>query len=140
MIRRLYPVPRRSHGVSDDERILPLINIVFLLLIFFMVAGQLAASDRFAIEPLRAGSDKAPAGRIMVLVGTGQRLAVDGEPVSMRALPERLSTDREGGDDLRIRVKADGRVPALRVIAIIEQLRAAGAEEIDLLTVPGRGG
>ena len=32
-------------GRSEDDRILPLINVVFLLLIFFMLAGKLSASD-----------------------------------------------------------------------------------------------
>ncbi|MCG8693196.1 MAG: biopolymer transporter ExbD, partial [Minwuiales bacterium] len=36
---------------SDDDRILPLINVVFLLLIFFMLAGRLSAGDPFRVDP-----------------------------------------------------------------------------------------
>ena len=47
--------PRLFTGKSrprpgEDERILPLINVVFLLLIFFMLAGRLAVSDPFAAD------------------------------------------------------------------------------------------
>ncbi|RZU98701.1 ExbD/TolR family protein [Spiribacter vilamensis] len=137
MTRRRHLVQPQHRGISDDERILPLINIVFLLLIFFMVAGQLAASDRFAIEPPSSGSETEPAGRITVLVGTDQRLAVGGESVAMGALSDTVLTMLDAGSNRQVRVKADGRVPALRVVAIMEQLRDAGAEGIDLLTVTG---
>ena len=42
---------------NEDERILPLINVVFLLLIFFMLAGRLSASDPFQVEPPRSSAD-----------------------------------------------------------------------------------
>ena len=139
MARRRHLAQPQRRGISDDERILPLINIVFLLLIFFMVAGQLAASDRFAIEPPSSGSENEPAGQITVLVGTDQRLAVDGESVAMGTLSDTVSARLNSGNDRRqVRVKADGRVSALRVVAIMEQLREAGVEGIDLLTATGR--
>ncbi len=128
------PQPRR---LSDDERILPLINVVFLLLIFFMVAGRLAASDRFAIEPPNSGSETNPAGQITVLIGTDERLAVEGEMVDAAALSASVSKRLDDGAAKQVRVKADGRVPATRVVAIMERLREAGAEGIDLLTVAG---
>lgn len=137
MARHRHLAQPRHRRVSDDERILPLINIVFLLLIFFMVAGQLAASDRFVIEPPSSVSESKPAGRVTVLVGTDQRLAVDGERVVMDMLSDTVSTMLDGGSDRQVRVKADGRVPALRVVAIMEKLRDAGAEGIELLTVTG---
>ena len=52
-MRLRSPRPPRN----DEERILPLINIVFLLLIFFMVAGRLAASDPFPIVPPHSSSE-----------------------------------------------------------------------------------
>ena len=137
MARRRHLVQPQHRGISDDERILPLINIVFLLLIFFMVAGQLAASDRFAIEPPSSGSENNPEGRVTVLVGTDERLAVDGERVTVTALSDTVSARLDGGTNRQVRVKADGRARALRVVAIMEQLREAGAEGIDLLTVTG---
>jgi biopolymer transport protein ExbD len=136
--RRRHLVQPQRRGISDDERILPLINIVFLLLIFFMVAGQLAASDRFAIEPLSSGSETEPSGGVTVLIGTDERLAVDGERMAITELSETVSARLDAGTNRQVRVKADGRVPALRVVAIMEQLRESGADGIDLLTVTGR--
>lgn len=126
----------RSHQPSDDERVLPLINVVFLLLIFFMVAGRLAASDPFNIDPPKSGSDGQPSRELLVLVGTQSRLAVDGETVDRAGLESAVSEHLAGDGEGLVRVKADGRVAATRVVAVMEQLRAAGAERLDLLTVP----
>jgi biopolymer transport protein ExbD len=58
---------------SDDERILPLINVVFLLLIFFMLAGKLASSDPFEIAPPRSDSAGGVESReILVLIGADE--------------------------------------------------------------------
>lgn len=126
----------RPRPQNDDERVLPLINVVFLLLIFFMVAGRLAASDQFAIEPPASSSDGQPSRELLVLVGTDGRLAVDGEMLNRSELQQAVSDHLQETESGRVRVKADGRVAATRVVAVMEQLRAAGAEQLDLMTVP----
>ncbi len=122
---------------NDEERILPLINVVFLLLIFFMLAGRLAASDPFEIAPPRSASEGPVATQdLLVLVGADGRLALDGEVLDEAALEaavaERLSKD----GDARVRLKADGRAEATDVVAVMELLRGAGVERLKLLTVP----
>jgi len=43
-----------------EERVLPLINVVFLLLIFFMLAGSLSVTEPFDIEPPASQSQGGP--------------------------------------------------------------------------------
>lgn len=131
---------RSARAKSDDERILPLVNVVFLLLIFFMIAGQLAASDPFDIAPPLSTSE-GPAGtqELLVLVGADGRLALDGETLSevdfKAALTERLSD----GAAPSVRMKADGGAEANQVVAVMELLRGAGVERLTLLTLPQPG-
>jgi len=119
-----------------DERVLPLVNVVFLLLIFFILAGRLAASDAFRVEPpeTRAGQAADP-GELVVLVAADGRLALDGEIVTQRELSERLTDALEGSAAPAVRVKADGRAAATEVVAVMEAIRGAGAQKIRLLTV-----
>ena len=130
----------RSRRRNDDERILPLINVVFLLLIFFMLAGRFSASDPFEVEPPRSVSQGAATERdILVLVSADGRLALDGEIIEETALgtavADRLSPDKK----MRLWLKADGSAEAIRVVEVMELLRAAGAERLRLLTVTGGG-
>ena len=93
-----------SRPKNDEERILPLINVVFLLLIFFMLAGKLSA-DVLDLPAFKAS-----------LAG---RLAAQGK--------------------VRVRLKADGRAEATRVVAVMELLREAGVKRLKLLTLPAEG-
>ena len=123
---------------NDDERILPLINVVFLLLIFFMVAGRLSSSDPFEISPPNSRERAPPnAQEMMLLVGRNGELAVDGEVM----VPERMRqiiTERFRQDSTtKLRLKADANADAVLIVEVMETLRDAGVEKLQLLTVPG---
>lgn len=129
-----------SRPKNDKERILPLINVVFLLLIFFMLAGKLSASDPFEVAPPRSISEGSPAAQeLLVLVGADGRLALDGEVMDQllfqASLAERLAAQAE----VRLRLKADGRAEATRVVAVMELLREAGVKRLKLVTLPAGG-
>ncbi len=122
---------------NDEERVLPLINVVFLLLIFFMLAGKLAATDPFQVEPPRSASEGPPSPHeLRVLVGANGEFALDGEVMEAeqlrRMVAERLAVDAPP----KLRLKADARAEATRVVEVMEWLREAGAERVQLLTVP----
>ncbi|SMF19326.1 outer membrane transport energization protein ExbD [Tistlia consotensis] len=122
---------------SDDERILPLINVVFLLLIFFMLTGRLAAGDPFKVEPPRSATEgPAAAQEAVVLLGADGRLALDGLVMERPALAEAVAGRLRQEPDTPIRLKADGRAEATAVVEVMELLRDAGAAKLQLLTVP----
>jgi biopolymer transport protein ExbD len=126
------PRPRR-----DEERILPLINVVFLLLIFFMVAGRFTLSDPWHIEPPRSASEGiAQARELVVMVGADGRLALDGVEMDDAGLEDALRARLADTDPSLVRLKADGRVEATRVVGVMELLRDAGASRLRLLTLP----
>ena len=122
---------------TDDDRILPLINVVFLLLIFFMLAGRLSAGDPFRVDPPASVSSASAEQRdLVVLVGADGQLALDGEVVDQSVLSARLRQRLGNGGNGLVRVKADAAVEALQVVEVMEVLRDAGVERLKLLTVP----
>ncbi|WP_440996304.1 ExbD/TolR family protein [Arhodomonas sp. SL1] len=133
------PFEQQARPRNEDERILPLINVVFLLLIFFMIAGQLSATDAFRVDPAESASEgRAEPEDVLVLVGADGRLAVDGEemdPAGLEAAMDRRLAETEGA---RVRLKADARAEATAVVGVMERLRDAGVERLQLLTVPER--
>ena len=115
----------------------PLTDVVLMLLVFFMIAGKLAEADPFEIAPPRSASEGQPDTQdLLVLIGEGGWLALDGrlvESAELRsAVANRLSTNRR----TVVRLKADALAPATQVIAVMELLQDAGIEELKLLTVP----
>lgn len=121
---------------NEDERILPLINIVFLLLIFFMLAGRFSATDPFRITPPQSVSEGPAATQdLVVQMAADGRLAVNGGLLDETALKAQVAQRLAGAEGLQVRLKADGGASALQVVAVMELLREAGVERLQLLTV-----
>lgn len=132
--RRLVPVHRSG---DDDAGILPLINVVFLLLVFFMAAGQLAPPDPFPVDPAQsAQAGSADAGRGEILMDANGRLALDGEIMTEADLLARLAA--RGEEQTPLRLRADGAVAAADLIALVQRIQAAAAREVTLVTAPDR--
>ena len=126
-----------SRSKNDEERVLPLINVVFLLLIFIMLGGRLADSDPFRIDPPRSRSDAAaPQREMTVLIGAKGRLALDGQMVERAKFRSEIARRVSRDGISRVLVRADGQAEAIRVISVMEVLREFGITSLKLLTLP----
>jgi biopolymer transport protein ExbD len=124
---------------NDDDAVMPLINIVFLLLIFFMVAGKLTSSDPFEISPPSSSSGiNEDSGSLTLLVGRNGETALDGTVIAEADLANALTERLQDEPSIVLRLKADGGAKAADVIQVMEIIRDAGAGELNLLTLPDR--
>lgn len=128
---RLSRPPLRNRG----EPTIGLINVVFLMLIFFLIAGSIAPSPQSGLALVRlAESDVQPPRRALILTAEGG-LRLDGvdwpgDPASgARAYVQGLSED-----DARIaRILPDRAAPARALVQLAQALREAGAERVLVL-------
>lgn len=126
--------PRRR-PVDEDQRILPLINVVFLLLIFFMVAGQLSKTDPVQIEPPVSDNDTAAENDpLQVFVTADGRVQLGADPVAVSELASRIRALPGDAARGRVHLKADGQADTALVLAALQEIRAAGAETVRLMT------
>lgn len=120
---------------DDDEHLIPLINIVFLLLIFFMLAGSFVRPDPFAVAPPQAlSSASAQASQLVVLLAADGRLAIGEQEVDQQELRRLIGEQLSAQPDLQVQLKADSQLAAQLLIEIMDLLRATGVEKIMLLT------
>lgn len=130
----------RPRTREASENILPMINLVFLLLIFFMLAGAIQTSDLYQVEPPTArGEAVAERTTALLLIDRQGRLAFDNLAIDQERLRGLLEARLAETRDLAVYLKADARVPAARVVEIMELLRAAGLERLILLTLEPSG-
>ena len=121
---------RRSRGIT----ILPLINVVFLLLIFIVLSGVIASPDPFKLVPpdASAGDDVENIGSdtIVYVSGSGEMQFRDlTDEADVLVLVEQLA----GSNGLEtLTVRADAGVPAVRIVKLIERLRTTGIARIQL--------
>ncbi len=124
----------RRHRQTRREPTITLINIVFLLLVFFVVAGTLAAPIDRDVE-LVATEDLPPEAPpdALVLHADG-RMTWRGEEMAtvdafLAAAPPEWAT--------RPRVVPDREVPAATLIRLGHELSATGAEALLIVTERG---
>lgn len=119
---------------SDDSNLIPLINIVFLLLIFFMVAGQIQMQDDSNVQPPSSDTLEGGASTVVDIIITRQNeVMLDGEPLTLEQLEVRLQQERFDGVE-HLQIKADRDVKAAELGQLLEVLRLSGMGRIRLLT------
>lgn len=126
--------PGAQRKSSGDENLIPLINIVFLLLIFFMVAGQIQPQDGSGIQPPIADSTEGDTPPIVdVQINRQNEIQLDGVAVSMSQLQSALAGERYATAE-HLLIKADRDVKAADLGVLLEGLRTSGIASIRLLT------
>ena len=138
-MRFTKPRPR----TATDDALIPLINVVFLMLIFFMIAGQISAPEALSIEPpiSQQGRLTQPE-RILLLMDAQGRVALDGEILPASALPDRLAArlasagagNAAAGAGSGITLKADAAVTQGQLRELLAELHALGIERLRLLS------
>lgn len=130
------PTARRAFSANDN--LVPLINIIFLLLIFFMIAGRIAVSDVVPVDPLRSATQVPQAeADVILLVSVAGDVYVESEQVDHDALVTLLQERLAQSDDpdrFRVQVKVDAFLPVEELKAVLSRVRSAGLLKVSLLT------
>jgi biopolymer transport protein ExbD len=126
-MRLVRPSPPRPR-----ESTITLINIVFLMLIFFLIAGTVAPPLDPEVSLIStADADATEPPDALFATGDGG-LRARGEPVTAADFVARMIA--ADGEAPRIRLAADRDLPAETLIDIIGDLRAAGAGTVAVVT------
>lgn len=131
-----FPQTPKKRQLLDP--ILPLINVVFLLLIFVMMMSRVEGTDGYDVSPPTSTSDDPAGSREMVLVLTEDgSIELDGAIMSDSALMQYARDQKRDQLNDIIKIKADADVDAIKLIALMENLRKGGIENLVLLTEKG---
>jgi biopolymer transport protein ExbD len=114
--------PRRARG----ENIVPMINIVFLLLIFFLLTATIAPPDPFPLTPPEAEGVEAE-----VAPGTPLHVAADGT-VALGPLRDEAAWTALQGHEGALVLRADAALPGVDLAALLMRLATLGLTEVDL--------
>ncbi|MGN8158248.1 ExbD/TolR family protein [Salinisphaera sp. RV14] len=119
----------------------PLIDVVFILLLFFMLAYNFTDEHRITLDTA-AGSAHAHGieGALLVEVRTdGVRFA--GHYMPMKTLIARVTAARRGHPDRRVLVRSANGVTLQHTVRVLDALSQAGVQHISLMdATPGTDG
>ena len=116
---------------SEGPNVAPLIDIVFILLIFFVVTTTFARDLGVDVERPSAGSaSEQPANIVRVAIGRGGELAVDGRATSTWRLGAEVEDRLIHNPDKSVLVVADRSIDAKTLVDVMDTCRQAGARQV----------
>jgi biopolymer transport protein ExbD len=129
---------RRPEIRTPPETIVALIDVVFFLLVFFLLIGRFDATAPFRVDPPRGatGADM-QGGDAVVSVSRSGETALDGVAMAEAELLVRLGELGAGRPDLRVRLNADGEAELRHVLPLAARLYEQGIGNVDLIVTPG---
>jgi biopolymer transport protein ExbD len=131
----------RPREGDRHDRLIPMINVVFLLLTFFLIAGTIRVNDGLNIEPPAVETSGVIDEQSPTLgVEANGTLYFDGRTVTVdeavAALQEASASagasDADGGE---IQIKADRNTPSSIILPLLQRLRNENFDALRLVAI-----
>ncbi|MDQ6968647.1 MAG: biopolymer transporter ExbD [Mariprofundaceae bacterium] len=116
----------------------PLVDVVFLMLIFFMVSTSFNVSDSLKLElpsSTTATEDKSVA-QVLVSIDASGQLYVQEEAVEDGELRRRILNISKGDPNMRVVLRADAETRHKRVVYVMDTVRGLGMGKLAIATIP----
>jgi biopolymer transport protein ExbD len=127
---------RRRTEEEPTINLTPMIDVVFLLLIFFMAGSSFHKADSQIPVSITGAGSLAPVARgvdpkILEINQQGQ-LALDRRPMSLQQAAAELSQTVRSFPNLEVLVRAEGNVTVAQQKSVLQMARNAGVRNIRL--------
>jgi biopolymer transport protein ExbD len=127
---------RRSSGDDDaDINLTPMLDVVFIMLIFFIVTATfIKQPGQNVLKPEAETGEKKPTVAMLVAVTQGGEIWIDKkrvDPSAVRAHLERLHSENPKGG---LVIQADRASTNEKLMAVLNAARAAGLREVAIST------
>lgn len=127
--RRQKPIPQ--------ETIVSLIDVIFFLLVFFMMVGRMDATAPFEVSPpVSLAGETLPQGGTTIAVAEDGRLALDGVHFETEALIAKVADMLTRDEGLFVRINAHGEARLQKLLPLVTALEKAGVQDVVLVVTP----
>ena len=127
----------RRETPAQSETIIALIDVVFFLLVFFMLIGRMDATAPFDVLPPVAttGSDM-PAGGVTLSVSQAGDLAFDGQPITRTDVEAALTRALSREPQTRLRINAHKDAELRHILPLVSLAESVGIPNVVLVVTP----
>jgi biopolymer transport protein ExbD len=127
---------KTSQGEAPAVNLTPMIDIVFLLIIFFMVGTKFTEAEKsFSLQLPSSGQPAAmvapPVSKTVWLLPDGQ-LRLDQQPTRLEELPDLLRRARQQYPELSVVVRSDAQQSVQQLVAVLDATQSAGVASVSL--------
>jgi biopolymer transport protein ExbD len=115
--------------------IAPLIDIVFLLLIFFMLTANFIMQPGIKITlPSATSAQEQPAQKIMVFISEDGTVCLNDETIYLDNLKDALQIEIDKSDEKIVILKADKKIDLGLAVKIMDISKESGARDVVIAT------
>jgi biopolymer transport protein ExbD/biopolymer transport protein TolR len=132
------PVKYKAPPPVADINVTPMVDVMLVMLIIFMVITPMLSKGR-SVELVRTknpipmqAADKSDA--IVIAVERDGKTYLNVTQMQPEDLPQKVKDLLSGRMDKTVFIKADARAKYERVVEVVDNLRAAGVDNVGLLT------
>jgi biopolymer transport protein ExbD len=134
----------RKQRKQVDLNVVSLVDVLFLLLIFFMLTSTFKRAGELELKlpksstaaPTRAGASDKPVELVLTEQGT---LMLDGSPTTFDKLLAGLRALHEREPDGQVMIEAEEAVPHGQVVRLLDAVRTAGFRGVGIAVHATRG-
>ena len=126
---------RRNESSVDNIDVSPLIDMVFILLIFFMVTTTFVKDMKLDLNrPSAASASMIKDKVIRIYIDQDREVYIDNQPVKVWALQSKLRELLRNTTQKNILVVTDSEIPVATLIDVVDECKMSGAEDVAVST------
>ena len=132
-------IPRKQSEKARIE-IIPMIDVIFFLLVFFMVSTLSMTINRgLPVNlPTTATSQKEMRDNVSLTVLQDGHMFLNKEPITLQDMGQRVKAALASDPQLAVVINADGQVLHSTVVDILDELRQAGVSGLAIAVKSGK--
>ncbi|MGB7347607.1 MAG: biopolymer transporter ExbD [Pirellulaceae bacterium] len=135
---------RREKPEEATINLTPMIDVVFLLVIFFMVGSKFSeAESRMQVSVPSVGEMRSlarvPDARVIEVTADGT-VSLDNSPITMAQLSSTLKQQVQNYPGLKVTVRADGANSFQKVAEVMHVINSSGVQQMGIVAKSNSGG
>lgn len=126
---------QRSRRMRIEFNVISIVDIMLVLMIYFLIAGSMEKIEIVPVELPAARSGKVlDEGEIVIVLGRYGEVLMGDDLTDMDGLRAQLPKRIAAQPNIIVSLKTDAEIPAHHAIEVMEMVRAAGGKNISLVT------
>jgi biopolymer transport protein ExbD len=124
--------------VSTRIDMAPLVDVVFLLLIFFLLTSSFVSNRAIELDlPTSTTAAAVPEPPLVVSILADGTVRLGDQPVATAHLASALAVQMSRDSSGEIAIRADESVDVARLLVVLDAVREGGGRELSLMAEPG---
>ena len=126
----------KIHSQEDSQEeinITPMIDVVFIMLIFFIVTSSFVKESGVEVNrPSATSALRQERGNIVVAIRENEEVWIDNRPVDIRAVRANIQRMRAANPQGTVIIAADKAASTGVLVRVMDQIRLAGVKDISI--------